>query len=247
MATTITSRLPGDVDFTEYMVPSQPFAKDQHLAVAGVGGQPIYTFDGDHEIWDIKGFAGWPWDGFTYDDNFIYQSYTELGWTANTQFKMYASKTWPKANGGIVWAPRWLRAGTLNPPIVTADSTYRTYTSCTEFHLGDGNVPDLGGPVETHVEGEYLIDFKGDLGKRPALVHTFKWGKGYLNMEVNYYTRGYVLGGNYVPGMGRVQWELWQLICGRYVRQKQVAFNSIQLGGVPPLAFPCGRQTLVLP
>ena len=73
------------------------------------------------------------------------------------------------------------------------------------------------------------------VGVRPqdsqsAIVQTYKWAPGYVNMEVNYYVKGF----------GRVQWERWTLANGIYSRQQQVAFNTQVAGGVPALGFPCG-------
>lgn len=212
------------MDILEYMLPDEAWATDNHLAVAGTGGQPVYTLLQGSNLWYMKGVEGWPWDSFVVGSEYIFQSITENGWSSPAMFKMFASSSWPGANGGIAWAPRYFTPGGFNPPIVTADSTYRTYTNCSVF-----TQQTLGGPIETHIEGPYDIDFGGTIGVQSAIVQTYKWGPGYSTMEVNYY----------VQGLGLVQWETWALSGGVYTRKQVSAFNTQVAGGVPALDFPC--------
>lgn len=228
------------IDILEYMVPKQALNPAAfHLAVAGAGGQPLFTIQEGNVICDMKGAGGFPWDINTFDEEFIYQSITEVDWETPTTFKMFASTSRTTGNGGIVWAPRFVNRPGFNPPIVTADSTYRTYSAC-----GTYTTSNLGGPVMTQVEGPYSINFGGTIGQQSALIQKYFWGwkaslpmiqqPGYLNMEVNYY----------VIGLGHVQWELHTLVNGLYTLQQTSAFNTKVSGGAPGLVFPCGIPTI---
>src|ERR1700722_5081477 len=134
------------IDILTYMLPDQVWALENHLETSGAGPLPMYTVLSGKNIWEMKGTGGYPWDGNTFDALYVYQSITEETWTAPTTFKMFASTTWPNANGGIVWAPRYFTPGALNSPIVTTDSTYRTYSACGTF-----TTSTLGGPVATQI------------------------------------------------------------------------------------------------
>lgn len=219
------------VDILSYMLPNQVWAMSNYLAMAGTTpgttGQPLHPYVQGNQIWEMKGNGGYPWDSFTFDSNYLYQSITELTWTVNTTFKIFASKSWPLGNGGIPWMPRQYNLNGLNPPIVTADSSYRLYTACNVF-----TTANLGGPIETSVQGPYAIDFGGDLGNQYALVQTYKWGPGYANMEVNYYVQDY----------GHVQWELHNLSAatGLYSLVQTSAFNQFVIGPMSAISFPCG-------
>lgn len=217
-------------DVLSYLLPDVSWSLSNYLAVAG-GGQPTHTWldAPNSRIWNMKGAAGYPWDSFSFDANFVYQSITENIWTSPTTFKMFASSTWPGGNGGIAWLPRQINTSGVNSPIVTADSTYRIYSAC-----GVYTTETLGGPVETSVEGPYDINFGGTLGLQYAIVMSYKWGPGYTTMERNYYVQGY----------GLVRWETYKLINGVYVIQQTSAFNTEVSGGIPVLSFPCGVPTI---
>lgn len=212
-------------DVLEYMIPSPAWALENHLAVAK-GGQPVYGALVGRMLWYMKSASGFPWDGNTFDENYVYQSITENGWTSPNQFKMFASKSWPGANGGIAWAPRFFTEATWNAPLITADSTYRTYSDCGKF-----TTANLGGPIATQLSGPVYKDFGGDLGEQDAIIVTYLWG---TSMEVNYYVKDY----------GWVQWELWSLVNGAYVQKQVSAFNTFAKGGSPTLNFPCPVPTI---
>jgi hypothetical protein len=209
-------------DILSYMLPDEAWALENHLETSGAAPLPLYTVVSGKMLWDIKGAGGFPWDGNSFDEQYVYQSITENVWTNASSFKMFASKTWPNGNGGIVWAPRYFTPGDLNSPIVTADCTYRTYSACGTFATSN-----LGGAVSTQIEGPYNIDFGESLGTQSALVQKYFWGS---NLEVNYY----------VIGFGHVQWQLYTLTGGVYILQQTSAFNLEVAGGTPPLVFPCG-------
>ena len=221
--------MPTPIDLlAAYILPTNDFALDFHLATSS--GAPIYVSRYGSMVWEMKGSSGYPWDMNTFDENWIYQSITELNYTDPTAFKIFASSSWPGANGGVVWMPRWFTPGIPMTPVVTKDSTYRTYP-------GDAkpfSTATLGGQIETFVdgpfEGNYAVNFGGDIGTaKSSIRQTYKWGPNYANMEVNYYAAGY----------GRCQWELWTLGAnGQYTRAQVSAFNTVVAGGTPALDFP---------
>jgi hypothetical protein len=211
------------------MLPDQAWALENHLAVAGAGGQPLYTLVSGKKVWYIKGAAGYPWDMNSFDESYIYRSITGNVLTSPTTFKMFASGTWPYANGGIVWAPRYFTPGAFTPPIVTADSTYRAYSACATF-----TTQTLGGPVETQISGPYEIAFGISPGVQESIIQTYKWGPGYATMEVNCYAKG----------LGLVQWQSYTLVNGVYVLKQSSLFGTQVAGGVVPLNFPCGVPTI---
>jgi len=229
----------GMTDIREYMQPDDSWSSEFHLAVAGAGGQPEYTIVQNGMIWDMKGAKGFPWDGNSFDEAYIYQSITEVdptSWTDPTAFKIFASKSWPGKNGAIAWAPRYFLEGGFNPPIITPDSTFRIYP-------GNGaafTTATLGGPIMTKVEGPYLINFGGDLGVRNAIIQSYFWGAGFANMEKNYFIMT-------APGQpsGHCQWELWKLTNGVYVLSQTSAFNTIVAGGAPALDFPSAMPSIL--
>lgn len=217
-------------DALNYVVANPAWAQENHLAVSGAGGQPTYSVVDvlNKRIWYMKG-TGFPWDMNTWDENFIYQSITENVWTNASTFKMFASKSYPSGNGGIAWLPRYLNG--FNAPLITPDSTYRTYSGCTTFAA-----QTLGGMIMTTAElGLALIEAIPSFGTAldpatPVLVQRYFWGPGYVNMEVNVYALGY----------GHVQWQLWTLVAGVYALKQTSLFNTMVAASLPELSFPCG-------
>jgi hypothetical protein len=214
------------MDILEYMLPDQVWALSNHLAIAN-GGQPIYTTVTGNQIWYIKNAQGFPWDMNTFDSKFVYQSITEVDWTNPKTFKMFASKSWPGSNGGVVWSPRAVPDNARG--IVTADSSYRAYLDCANFTLHN-----LGGGILTEVWPDEF-DFKGDLGVRDSLTLQYRWGQNSANLEVNRYAKGF----------GWAQWELWTLQDGQYVQKQVSAFNMFKPGGSVKPVFPCGVPNIV--
>jgi hypothetical protein len=204
------------------MIPGEKWSSQFHL-VDPVINMPVYCIHDkeNKRIWYPKSASGGPgWDMNTYDDNYVYQSITELDWTDAHHFKMFASSSWPAGNGGIRWAPVILD----EVPLTTLDSTFRIYATddCQTF-----TTQNLGGPVTTFA---YVTQFAfgGFFGASPreALRLTYFWG---TTVEINYYVIGY----------GWVRWESWQLDDGVYVQQQVSAFNDVDAGGAPALNFPC--------
>jgi hypothetical protein len=229
-------------DVLNYILPDEAWAQEFHMEVAG-GGQPIYTLLQDKTIWLMKGAQGYPWDTLTFDEDYIYQSITDIdsplvsggstSWTDPSMFKMFASASWPGANGGIAWMPRYL-AGE-NVPVETSDSTYRSYSACGKF-----TTANLGGPIQTKVEGPYALslvipNFGTDIAPTtPCIVQSYIWGPNGETLEQNVYASGY----------GLVRWTTSNLVNGVYVLQQTSLFNTLTPGGAPQPNFPCGVPTI---
>jgi hypothetical protein len=207
-------------DILQFMLPNQVWALSNHLEIPG--GQPIYTSVIGNQIWYVKNKQGFPWDMNTFDDDFVYQSITEVNWQEPKQFKIFASKSWPKANGAIVWTPRDYEKNAWD---MVSESTYRAYSDCSNF-----TTKNLGGPVITVTETPKQIDLGGDLGKQFSLQMHYYWGAAVENLEIN----------TYALGFGWAQWELWSWNGTRYVQKQVSAFNHIAPGGNVHPVFPCG-------
>src|SRR5580698_2737822 len=170
------------VDVLNYMLASQANQYNQYLAIAG-GGQPSISVLKSGQLWYLKSTAGYPMDMNTFDNNYVYQSITNPDgpWNNPNAFKIFASPSWPGANGGIVWCPRYVTPGFTGSPIVTLNSSYRTYSNCSTFVT-----QNLGGPVETQYAW-ITQNFGGDIGQVQVLELQYRWGwtsTGYSTMEL---------------------------------------------------------------
>jgi hypothetical protein len=213
-------------DILNWMMATPNF--ESHLESSDGQAQCFWLDYFNRRLWYPKTLAGGPgFDCNTFDENYVYQSITELDWNDPHHFKMFASTTRPhQGNGGIAWAPRYIDAssGDAPPPPLVSDSTYRLYASddCKTY-----TVENLGGPVTTQV---YLIgsyDFGGDLGRQYTLKLTYLYTG--VNMEVFYYATSF----------GWVGWERWLLVNGQWVQQQSKMFNLVKPGPLTGLNFPC--------
>ncbi len=227
------------MDTLKIMLPDTTQSLSQYLMAPGSGNIPVYTVLGIGELYNIKSPAGWPFDRFTFDSQWVYADITEndLQPTVAAAIKIFVSKD--TGGKGIKWCKRFIANGygtTL--PIVTLDTTFRRYSGvdCKTY-----DTESLGGQCETDLSGPWPINFLGDLGTRPAYLHSYKWAPNYENMELNYFAPEYYDQAQkvIVPAAGRVQWERWQLVNGVYVMQQQVAYNKWVQGPTPGLVFPC--------
>lgn len=219
-------------DILKYILAKQAWAFENHLESAA--GEPVFTSVLGKQLWYMKTAAGFPWDMNTIGEDFIRGSITENGYASPSAFKMSVAKSPGSVNGGILLMSRFFNEGGYNAPLITLDSTYRIYSDPTHFTalpLGQQTVNGvtLPCPIMTKLEGPYLTDFGGDLGKRWAMVNNYFWGPGFCNLERN----------SYVEDFGWVQWELWGT--GASTAFKIVAYNLIKPGGSPLVNFP---QTL---
>lgn len=217
-------------DFLDYAVPDPSFALSNHLAIAG--GQPIYGYIDllKKQIVYMKGNSGYPTEVNTWDDQYVYQSTTEVSWDqTKPSFKIFASKSWPGSNGGIVWAPREVPTETDSFP-VESDGTYRIYSDCATYKTQSVN------QVLTSISPPFDYNFGGDLGFVETIQQNYLWN-GAQTMEVNLYAKGY----------GWARWRSFNLVNGVYILGKlpngqpaDSLFNMIVKGGLPTPQFPCG-------
>ena len=215
----------NNMDFLDYAVADLTWALSNHLEIAG-GGQPIYGYLDpiNKRIVYMKGRSGYPTEVNTFDGDNVYQSTTEVSWDpTKPAFKIFASSSWPGANGGIVWAPRQILAGP-SAQIVTADSSYRQYSDCSHYVT-----KNLGGPILTYISGPFSIDLGGDLGTVEVIEQNYFWGASFANLESNLYAKGF----------GWARWRLSALESGKYVVKQESLFNIIARGGLPVPQFPC--------
>lgn len=227
----------SQLDTVSFVVPDPKFSYESHLETSD--GKPIFTSAYGRQIWIMKALAGFPWDMLTVGEKTLEQSVTENGWSTPEAFKIFASKSYPGTNGSIALMPRYFTPNAYNPPLITLDSTYRLYSNPTTYveePLGEYTVSGVKKPcpIMTQLQGPYLIDFGGTLGKQQAIINSFFWGPGFANLERNFYTRIY----------GWAQWELWAT--GASAPTQVSAFNMIKPGGCPALDFP-GPMPVILP
>ena len=170
------------------------------------------------QIWEMKNAAGWPADGYAFDEQFIYQTVTEIDDAAHYgDPRSYKKFT---ASPGIVWMPRYYQDASEWEP-VQSPSQYLTV-------LGGIAQPlkDLGGPVEVEFAGPYVGNF-GKLGQQSYYLQSYKWGADFSTMEQNCY----------VMGLGRIQWQLLKMTNGHYVVAQTTLFDTSASGPCPKLAF----------
>lgn len=219
------------IDVVKWMVMNPVDALTQYLSESNANPLVLSTILTTNQIQYIKSSKGYPYEINPFDDDNVYQLITDSGdsWVNSSAFKMFASKTWPMAFGGLLWCKRFVDLSILNLSIVTKDSTYRIYTGCSKY-----TTLTLNGPIETQILGIFNINFGGDLLTKDALIHTYMWGPGYSTMELNYY----------VEDLGRVRWETYNLVNGVYLLQKSITYNTIVKGKSPALVMPCGIPLL---
>lgn len=218
------------IDVMLYMMPPQAFVTTMHLAAKE---HPIYQDWHPGELWHIKGSRGFPWDGNVYDEEYIYQLYTEgrNGWEDPSSFKKFVSKSWPNGKGGIAWCPRYLPKQPLFGEvslriaphfIITPDSSYQIWEN------GKLIATQQLGVVQCQMSGPHVIDCGGDIGWHQCLVQTYQWDPNFLHMEENWYGLG----------LGWVRWRLWRMRDGIYWLVQETSFNKLTPGGTPALVPP---------
>lgn len=207
------------IDVRDYMFADQAWAASNHL-YDPVLKLPIYNYPNlqSKKLWQIKSDNGYPWDGNSWDNNYIYQLLTEgpNGWADVNSYKSFVTP--------LKWCPLFINPGD-SVEILTTDSSYKTFP-------GGVITPSLGGPIIISAELVKGIDFGGSLEIQDALVQRYKWGNNYLSMEVNCYVQGY----------GLVRWQLYNRdVNGLYTNLiKTVNYNTFMDGGVPALQLPVG-------
>ena len=200
------------IDVLDYMCTPQPFSLYNHLTSQQ---NPVYFQMGVGQLWYIKGALGYPWDMYTFDQNWVYAGLTEFDWNNPKTFKRFTRP--------LVWAPRMFNPLLPTIPTVTDSVTFEIHTDCNVF------TTQPLGQVTTHLLGPYRLSLGGDLPPGLDVVSIqYQWNSG-QTMEIHIYARGY----------GMVQWTSLALIDGFYKQTAQSTFNKISVGGSPQVDFPC--------
>ena len=195
------------------------------------GAEPMYPWlNGPAgQFCEMKNAAGWPADGYVFNtrpnDPYIYQTFTEIDTPANynqpNSYKIFASSSTP--SGGIIWAPRYYTPGDPEVLIETADSTYLTYLNGVAQPKAN-----LGGPTATGFSGPWNdVNFGGNIGQAPYYLQRYLYNPGFASQEQNCY----------VPGFGRVRWQLFGMVGGVYVLNQTALYNTLLAGPCPKLAW----------
>lgn len=208
------------IDVLALMVGSQTNILTQRLTASDNEIMCPWLNGPSGQIWEMKNQNGWPADGYAFDNNYIYQTVTEIDDAADynnpKSYKKFS--TLP----GIIWMPRFYEPGSYLLP-VQSPSDYITYLNGVAQP-----VKNLGGPVETSFSGPYLFDFGGDVNQQPYYLQVYRWGVGLSTMEQNCY----------IPLMGRVCWQNFKMgTNGQYALAQTTLFNKLVSGVCPKLAW----------
>ena len=214
----------GMIDLVELMMASQAGIQSAHQQESAPGVEPMYPLllgpSAPGTMVEMKNASGWPADGYTFDANYIRQTFTEVDDNA-TDYNN--PKTYKRFTQPIIWMPRYYAPGT--PPVpVQSPSAYIEYLN------GVAQKPaDLGGPTETSFSGPYTDqNFGGNVGPTPYYLQTYKYNPAFSAMEQNCY----------VWGVGRVRWQLFGMGAGGLYTLKQTSlYNSSVAGPCPKLAW----------
>jgi hypothetical protein len=211
----------GMIDVVELMMGDQIGILSAHQQESAPGTEPMYPLLNGPAgtLAEIKNSLGWPADGYTFDNNFIRQTFTEIDDNAADYNNPKSYKTFSQP---IIWMPRFYTPWT--PPVAyQSPSQYATYLNGVAKPLAD-----LGGPTETTFSGPYTdVDFGGNIGQVPYYLQTYNYNPGFSAMETNCY----------VTGFGRVRWQLFGVVNGVYILKQTSLYNSSVAGPCPKLAF----------
>lgn len=226
----------GTYDMLDWMVPSDRTTK--HL----IGGLVPRWFVLDSTyIWWMKSSTGWAADVQVYDDQFIYNLFTENGDPSDQAAcggSCYnLSSAWKMSLSPHAAIPRYFTPGThviiMIPPVLTAGNVnpYLRTTNCgtdnqTIKFLGNVKF-DTFGPSTTRNWG-------GDVGNAPVIENDYFYSGNvsgvYQNLEKRFFSIGF----------GWFGWEYWTLVSGTFQIQ-QSSYNVTKVaGGAPPINFSCG-------
>jgi len=150
-------------DMLSWMMMDPALASKYHLSG---NANPLYTFNdpANNRFFWTKGSTGLPWDVQLYDNNYIYQSVTEVSWTDPTNYKIFNSPVYGLF--GQPMCPRIAEPGRLilNNP----DSSYELHTSCSAFTV------KTVGTTKFTLSGPTPMDM--GFGSLPTLTLSYFWG-----------------------------------------------------------------------
>lgn len=215
-------------DILNYFVMAYPARVDQHMGPGNANpiyssivpdyGNNSYAATG-YFIW-TKSPSGYPWDIKTFDNNFIYDRSTELGWNDPTSFKRF--------NNDLAMSQRCVRvdrAGTTLR-ISYSNTQYQSYSQCLQYLTQPlGYVTNsLSAPMWVNV---------GNVGMTRTRYFTYKYScdQNYANCQ---YMEVYSLG----FGIGLFDWKYYVNKQGSFVLQQESVINNKQGGQTTP-SLPC--------
>jgi len=205
---------PGQEDLLDFVVPSQSL-QNGHFDV-------LYPSSGTF-YW-VKSNKGYPWDVDLFDENFIYQSRTELGWNDPATFKQF--------NTAIKWMPRCVDASKLGKlstialsPAETAYSQFRQCAATTKQNLSY---------AINEIWNDGLQSFGGNLpANQPTLLLSYRYAYDSL-YKVCKAKETY----SFQKGIGLTQWTLYSWTGSSYVQQNRTNDVSLKPGAIQPY-HPC--------
>lgn len=222
-------------DVLDYMLPPVSFTSGKHLAGTA---NPLYAASAlgtPNKIYQMKGnYAGqgYPWDINLYDDNYVYLWATEHTWLDPHTSKRFCSTQWNCGGlGGVPLSPRMFDplAGYYEP-IITTDSSFRIYTSCSASTLQNlGKVRTQLYYLGTQTFGNPASP--GNLpGGLDTILCTYEWSD--MGTRERFW---------FARGFGWVKWDTanYDSTKGLYVVNQESDFFQIVTGGSPAPYWPC--------
>ena len=170
-------------------------------------------------LW-IKSSVGYPWDIKVYDNNYIYDRTTELGWTDPTAFKRFNIDL-PMSRRCV---PIHASAGQIKIP--ASKTSYTSYARCAPTQTQNLGyvVNTISAPTTSSV---------GNVGpvKTRLFYYEYSCNSSYLNcayMEV--FSLGY--------GIGLFDWKYYVNQNGTFVFKQESVINQFKAGAATPY-LPC--------
>lgn len=218
----------GYEDMMNYFVMASPNRVDNHMGPGNAN--PIYTSivpdngtnhyaSSGYFLW-IKSAAGYPWDIKTFDNQYVYDRATELGWDDPTSFKRFDTDLPMTQRCVRSWAP----GGTIAIP--ASRTTYQSFSQCQSFQRQPlGNVVNsTSAPVIVELD---------QIGIVPTRYFTYQYSCN-QNYAACQYKEVYSLG----YGVGLYDWKYYVNQKGKFVLQQESVINSLQGGQTTP-SLPC--------
>lgn len=193
---------------------ANPNGTTSHLQGLNQDGKTVlqYCVDTGKTICFIKDQNGFPMDQNAYDNNFIYDSTTELGWTDPHD---YVKNGWPMV-------PRWWDDAESGKQVVNNPIAHpQHFINCQPQPPGDVS------PTTYFLTGPAMYDFGGNMGTLASIRMDYFWSK--INVEKWHLTREH----------GRVLWEYWVQENGVWVKKQFSNHNNVVPGGAMKPVFPC--------
>ena len=174
-------------------------------------------------LW-TKSSVGYPWDVKTFDEKYIYDRTTELGWTDPTSFKRF--------NIDLPVAKRCVQIGQSGQSIkiAKANTNYTSYANC---------LPTLTqnlGYVVNIVSPPKLVNTGGNLGTIQTRVFSYRYScdSTYQNCA---YQEKFFLGYQ----VGLYDWQYYQNVGGVFKLVQESKINQFRSGSATPY-LPCATS-----